>query len=106
MSEYMKYPIYKADSKTILYTKSDNLYKINQFWSLVKDVKQPIFKKTCQALSYDKELNQENMNYSKMTWKKAPIRAKDLKCRFILDNRADTRIVSQLTTIQTQKSFK
>ena len=106
MSEYMKYPIYKTDSKTILYTKSDNLYKINQFWSLVKDVKQPIFKKTCQALSIDKELNQENMNYSKMTWKKAPLRAKDLKCRFILDNRNDTRIVSQLTTIQTQKSFK
>jgi hypothetical protein len=106
MSEYMKYPIYNSDSKTILYTKSDNLYKINQFWSLVKDHKQPIFKRSCEALSFDKELNQENMNYSKMAFKKAPLRAKDLKCRFTLDNRTDTRIVSQLTTIQTQKSFK
>ena len=106
LNQYMKYPIYNLDSKTILYTKSDNLYKINQFWSLVKDIKQPLFKKTCQSLSYDKVINQDNMNYSKMAFKKSPLRAKDLKCRFILDNRTDTRIVSQLMTIETQKSFK
>lgn len=106
LNQYMKYPIYNTDSKTILYTKSDNFYKINQFWSLVKDPKQPIFKKTCLPLSFDKELNQANMNYSKMSFKKAPLRAKDLKCRFILDDRTDTRIVSQLVAVQTQKSFK
>lgn len=106
LSEYMKYPLYNTDSKTILYTKSDNFYKINQFWSMVKDHKQPIFKKTCRALSWDKELNQANMDYGKMSFKKAPLRAKDLKCRFILDNRYDTRIVSQLVAIETQKSFK
>lgn len=106
LSEYMKYPLYNTDSKTILYTKSDNFYKINQFWSMVKDHKQPIFKKTCRALSWDKELNQSNMDYGKMSFKKAPLRAKDLKCRFILDNRYDTRIVSQLVAIETQKSFK
>lgn len=106
LNQYMKYPIYDVDSKTILYTKSDNLYKINQFWSLVRDHKQPIFNKTCQALSFDKELNQSNMNYSKMSFKKAPLRAKDLKCRFILDDRTDTRIVSQLVVTETQKSFK
>lgn len=106
LNQYMKYPIYNTDSKTILYTKSDNFYKINQFWSLVKDVKQPIFKKTCQALSFDKELNQLNMDYSKMSFKKAPLRAKDLKCRFILDDRTDTRIVSQLVAVETQKSYK
>jgi hypothetical protein len=106
LNSYMKYPLYNTDSKTILYTKSDNFYKINQFWSLVKDVKQPIFKKTCQALSFDKELNQDNMDYGKRSFKKAPLRAKDLKCRFILDDRTDTRIISQLVTVETQKSFK
>jgi hypothetical protein len=106
LNQYMKYPIYESDAKTILYTKSDNFYKINQFWSLVKDHKQPIFKKSCKALSFDKELNQANMNYSKMSFNKAPLRAKDLKCRFILDNRTDTRIVSQLIAIETQKSYK
>lgn len=106
MSEYLKYPIYTPTDKTILYTKTDNFYNINQFWSLVKDPKQPIFKKSCKALSFDKELNQDNMNYSKMAFKKAPLRAKDLKCRFILDNRTDTRLVSQFVAIQTQKSFK
>jgi hypothetical protein len=106
MSEYMKYPIYSPTGKTILYTKSDNFYKINQFWSLVKDPRQPLFKKSCKSLSFDKEVNQENMNYSKMAFKKAPLRAKDLKCRFILDNRTDTRLVSQLIATETQKSFK
>lgn len=105
MKEYMKYPVYKTDRKTVTYTKTDNLYNVNQFWSLVRDPKQPIFNKTCSALSFDKDLNQDNMNYSKMAFKKAPLRAKDLKCRYILDNRDDIRIVSQMNIIQTQKSF-
>lgn len=106
MSEYMKFPKYNVGSKTILYTKSDNLYKINQFWSLVKDLKQPIFTQSCVNLSLGKVLNQSNMDYSKRTFKKAPLRAKDLKCRFILDNRTDTRIVSQILIAETQKSYK
>lgn len=105
MSQLMKYPIYGTSSKTILYTKNDNLYCINQFWSLVKDAKKPIYVKTCQSLSFDKVLNQENMSYSKMAFRKAPLRAMDLKCRFTLDNRSDTRIVSQFVIAETQKSF-
>jgi hypothetical protein len=106
MSEVMKYPKYNGDSKTITYTKSDNFYQINTFWSLVRDVKKPLFVKTCKSLSYDKEVNQDNMNYGKLSFGKAPLRAKDLRVRMILDDRDDARIVSQFIVAPTQTSYK
>ncbi|MEI6187002.1 MAG: hypothetical protein WCP46_00675 [Alphaproteobacteria bacterium] len=106
MAEVMKYPKYNADSKTITYTKSDNFYQINTFWSLVRDVKKPLFIKTCKSLSYDKEINQDNMNYGKLSFGKAPLRAKDLRVRMILDDRDDSRVVSQFIISPTITSYK
>ena len=34
LKEYLKYPIYNTDSKTITFTKSDNFYQYNTFWSI------------------------------------------------------------------------
>jgi hypothetical protein len=106
LKEYMKYPIYNADSKVITYTKSDNLYQYNTFWSLVKNKKELLFTKTCESLSIDKIVNQSNMDYSKRSFKKEPLRAKDLKVRHILDNRSDIHLVSQFIVTPTQISFK
>ena len=39
LQAYNKYPIYNTDSKTITYTKSDNFYLFNTFWSLNKSFK-------------------------------------------------------------------
>jgi hypothetical protein len=79
LSQYLKYPVYNPESKTITYTKSDNFYQYNTFWSLVKDKRIPLFTNTCQSLSIDKIVNQSNMDYSKRSFKKEPLRAKDLK---------------------------
>lgn len=106
MQAYMKYPYYNPDSKTITFTKSDNFYQVNTFWSLIKDRKKPIFLKTTPNLSIDKVLNQNNMDYSKRSFKKEPLRAKDLRCRFILDDRDDVKIVSQFLVNTTQTSYK
>jgi hypothetical protein len=106
LKAYSQYPIFLEDSKTILYTKSDNFYQYNNFWSIVKDPKQPLFKKTCTSLSLDKVVNQENMDYSLRSFKKATLRGKDLKIRHILDNRDDINIVSQFITNITQISYK
>lgn len=106
LKEYMKYPIYNADSKVITYTKSDNFYQYNTFWSLVKDKKELLFTKTCESLSIDKVVNQANMDYGKRSYRKEPLRAKDLKVRHILDNRSDIHLVSQFIIAPTQISFK
>jgi len=106
LRDYMKYPIYNTDSKVITYTKSDNFYQYNTFWSLVKDKKELLFTKTCESLSVDKIVNQLNMDYSKRSFKKEPLRAKDLKVRHILDNRSDIHLVSQFIVTPTQISFK
>jgi hypothetical protein len=106
LSEYLKYPLYNTESKTIIFTKSDSFYQYNTFWSLVKDKTQPLFIRTCETLSIDKIVNQPNMDYGKRSWKKEPLRAKNLKVRHILDNRSDAHLVSQFIIGPAQISYK
>jgi hypothetical protein len=106
LKEYLKYPMYNAESKTIMVTKSDNFYQYNTFWSLVKDKSVPLFVTGCESLSIDKVVNQLNMDYGKRSFKKEPLRAKDLKVRHILDNRSDAHLISQFIITPSQISYK
>lgn len=106
LSQYLKYPLYNTDSKTITFTKSDNFYQYNTFWSLLKNKSEPMFIRTCETLSIDKVLNQANMDYGKRSFKKEPLRAKELKVRHILDNRFDAHLVSQFIVTPAQISYK
>ncbi len=106
LKEYLKYPVYNTDSKTITYTKSDNFYQYNTFWSLVKDKAIPLFTKSCESLSIDKIVNQTNMDYGKRSFKKEPLRAKDLKVRHILDDSSEKHLVSQFIITPAQISYK
>jgi hypothetical protein len=106
LNAYLKYPIYNAESKTITFTKSDNFYQYNTFWSVIKDRQEPLFLRSCESLSIDKIVNQANMNYGTMSFRKDPLRAKDLKVRHILDNRSDAHLVSQFITTPAQISYK
>lgn len=106
LSAYLKYPIYNTNSKTITFTKSDNFYQYNTFWGLVKNKQIPLFVTTCESMSLDKVVNQENMDYGKRSFKKEPLRAKDLKVRHILDNKSDVHLVSQFILTPAQISYK
>jgi hypothetical protein len=106
LQAYMSYPILGTDDKTIIYTKSDNFYQYNTFWSIIKDVRTAQFVKDCGSLSVDKTLNQTNMDYSQLTHKKSTIRAKELRVRHILDNRSDIHLVSQFIIAPAQNSYK
>lgn len=106
MSEYISYPKYNLDSKSILYTNSDNFYQFNTFWSVVKDKTLPLFNQSCESMSIDKEVNQENMDYTNMAFRKATLRAKDIKVRLILDNTNEIHLVSQFIVQNSQISYK
>lgn len=106
LSEYGKYPKYNADSKEVIFTKNNNFYNINTFWSLTKSAKQPIWRRSCENLSIYKELNQDNCDYSKRSFKKAPLMAKDLRLRFTLNDRDDIKMITQFLFIETQNSHK
>jgi hypothetical protein len=106
MKAYMQYPIFNAESKTITYTKSDNFYQYNTFWALEKSSQVPLFNTTCESLSIDKVVNQANMDYGPRSFKKATLRAKELKVRHILDNRSTTHLVSQFIITPAQISYK
>ena len=106
LKAYGQYPIYNTDSKTITYTKSDNFYQYNTFWALEKSSQVPLFRTSCESLSIDKVVNQDNMDYGMRSFKKATLRAKELKVRHILDNSATTHLVSQFITAPAQISYK
>ena len=106
LKEYLKYPLYNAESKTITYTKSDSFYGYNTFWSLVKNKALPLFVTSCESLSVDKVVNQVNMDYGKRSFKKEPLRAKGLLVRHILDNSSEAHLVSQFITAPAQISYK
>jgi hypothetical protein len=103
---YNQYPIFNAESKTITYTKSDNFYQYNTFWALEKNSQVPLFNRSCENLSIDKVINQENMDYGLKSFKKATLRAKELKIRHILDNTSTTHLVSQFIIAPSQISYK
>lgn len=106
LQQYLTYPIYNTDSKTIVYSKSDNFYQYNTFWGLVKDKTLPLFNTTCESLSIDKVLNQANMDYGKRSYKKEPLRAKFLKVRHILDDKSDLHLISGFIVTPAQISYK
>ena len=106
MHAYMQYPILNTDSKTITYTKSDNFYQYNTFWALQKSSQVPLFNTGCESLSIDKVINQSNMDYGSRSFKKATLRAKELKVRHILDDDCTTHLVSQFITAPAQISYK
>jgi hypothetical protein len=106
LKAYNAYPKYGTESKTITFMKSDNFYQYNMFWNVAKDPLQFLFVPSCESLSIDKVLNQVNMDYSTRAFKKAPLRAKDLKIRHILDNSSTTHLVSQFIIAPAQNSYK
>jgi len=106
MRAYMQYPIFNTDSKTILYTKSDNFYQYNTFFALQKSSQVPLFNTGCESLSIDKVIIQSNMDYGSRSFKKATLRAKELKIRHILDDNCTTHLVSQFIIGTAQISYK
>ncbi len=106
LKAYLSYPKINTESKSILFTKSDNFYQYNTFWSVSVDKTIPLFTTSCESLSIDKMVNQSNMDYSSRSFRKAPLRAKDLKVRHILDNTSDVHIVSQFVVAPSQISYK
>ena len=105
LSTYTTYPVYNIDSKEILFSKRDNFYLVNTFWSLNASSQVPNWIPSTQNLSIFKEINQANMLYSKRSFKKAPIRAKDLKIRLTLNSRDDTKFLSIFQTAPTMQSY-
>lgn len=106
MRAYMQYPIYNTNSKTITYTKSDNFYQYNTFWAVERSSQELLFNTPCTSLSYDKVINEANMDYGPRSFKKSPLRAKDLKVRHILDNSSEVHLVSQFIIVPSQISYK
>lgn len=103
MSAYLKYPKYNTDSKDIMISKKDGIVNFNTLWDITKDSSKPTTKIGCNKI--DISLDQTNLNYAPLAFKKAPLRSKELKIRLIRDTPTDFKLVSNFVVTQTQTSF-
>lgn len=106
LAAYNAYPQYYSYGKAILVTKSDSFYQYNTFWNVVKNKSLPLFNTSCESLSIDKVLDQTNMEYTNISFRKSPLRAKGLLIRHILDDKSDAHLVSQFIIASSQISYK
>lgn len=106
LNKYMSYPVFKDNSKVITYTKSDNIYKYNTFWDIVKSKEKPLFLKNKDGISVFKVINEENMDYSNRSYQKYRILSKDTRVRHILDNVQNLQLINQFVLLNTQPLTK
>lgn len=106
LAAYIGYPKNNTDSRSILVTKSNNFYNYNSFYDTVVNKQLPFFLRDCSSLSLDRKIVQSNIDYGVRSFKKAPLMAKELKIRHILDNTSNYKLISQFITAPSQQSFK
>lgn len=105
LATYMAYPKFRADSKDILVTKSDNLFSFNTFWNIVKDPAKPFFSRSCDIPSLDRKFN-TNLDYSIRSHTKARIRSTENKIRLIYNQSDQYKLISKFIVTEIQKSIK
>lgn len=108
MDNYFKYPTFNTDSKDITFTKSDNFFNYNTFWDVVKNPNNhyPLWVESCTSKSTDKELNNDKFDYSRRSFQKTQLRAKDLKIRHINDKYDRYKFISKFLMTLTEVSNK
>ncbi len=102
ITNYLQYPKHNSDSKDILVSRRDNIMSFNSFWDITKDKTKPTTKIGCNKIDID--LDNTNLEYTPMLFKKYPLRAKDLKIRLIRDKATDFKMVSNFVVTETQTS--
>lgn len=102
---YLEYPKYAADSKSIIFTKSDGLFSFNTFWNVVAERNKPFFSKPCNEASLDKIFNR-NLDYSTRDFKKGRIRSKEAKIRLTYNKSDRYKLISNFILTETQDSIK
>jgi hypothetical protein len=108
MNLYFAYPKYNADSKDIIYTKSDGFFNYNTFWDVIKNANNhiPIWVDSCESKSVDKVLNNDKFDYSNRSHQKTKLRAKELRIRHINDIFDRYKFISKFIIADTQISYK
>ncbi len=105
MAAYRQYPKFNTDSKTILFTKSDNLFSFNTFWDVVKEPNKPFYTRPCNEASLDKIFDR-NLDYSPRAFQKGRIRSQEARIRLTYNKSDKYKLVSNFILTQTQKSIK
>ena len=105
LQAYSQYPIINSNSKDVLVAKTDHLYNFNILWDIVKDKTKSFWKNTCTPQVCSTTLDDSVLDYSNMSFKKYPLRAKDCRIRLTSDNRNDVKFINRFILTQTEDSI-
>lgn len=105
LSSYQGRIKYNTTSIEIPVTKKDNNFIYNDIWNVVKDLSQPMFTTTTDFKLSNKDLNQSNMDYNQMSFKKAPLRAHMSRVRHILDDKSEYKLINKFIIEETKQSY-
>ena len=106
LAQQFLYPKFNTDNTEILVSKSDHYYNINMLWDSIKDQTVSAWLDNCTPELGSKDLNQDNIDYGVRSFKKYPLRAKELKIRYILSDKHNYKLISKFILVQNQKSIK
>lgn len=105
-----KYPLVKNDYVITLYSKEENKYRFNQFWDVIKDrgefTNAEFNMWITKPNGYDKELNDEALNYKKASIQRKKFRHLSNKVwlrKTISDNK---QLVIKLINVKKSNSFR
>jgi hypothetical protein len=95
-NHYGQMPRVNADSTDIQVTRTDSFWSFNQFFDRVKDSGVNIFNPNEDLRTGNKEINLNNLDFSKKAYSKSPFRGTRFYVRLIKDDESTNRLVTRI----------
>jgi hypothetical protein len=105
LSQSGLYPRINADSTTILVTRKENTWRVNQFFDLVRNKNSNVPPMVYNCHPYLKEVNPLAIQYNKPTFQKSRFTQDYFTLRFINDKYSNYKIVNKWFINNTIKSY-
>jgi hypothetical protein len=105
LSQAIRYPITNVDSTTVLVTRKENSWRVNQFCDLVADKYSNVPPMTYGCSTYLKEVNPDAIKYNKVTFQRQHLVSDYFTTRFINDEYSNYKIINKWFLNNTIKSI-
>lgn len=105
LSQSVLYPIINTDSTTVLVTRKENSWRVNQFYDMVRDKYNNVPPMLLNCHPYLRHVNPAAINYFKPTFQKSRLTQDYFTLRLINDKYSNYKIINKWFLEDTMKSY-
>jgi hypothetical protein len=105
LSQSVLYPVVNSNSTSILVTRKENNWRVNEFWDLVRNKYNNVPPMQYNCHPYLKEVNPVAINYNKPTFERSRITSDYMYLRFINDQYSNYKIINKWFLNKIIKSY-